>query len=397
MDEQASDRKEIMDLYEKLSALNEGYYLENNHSEQWKKLLETMSDKSKEIAEKKWPFASVKVLTDTHAEETYIPMDYKKTTLKILSKYNPEKLNKDQKPVPFWGYYMLILRNDVFQYSKKIKLKKLENDRLFKIPERMQRKLNKMLHIVKEYKKQHPEEAFDLYCPRAKQLFLDEKICNDPKELDEILQINKMTYAPKSRKQKNKTKDTEHKTPKTVEDEGSADIDNNYLQIEEELALGAFFKIISKSYELKINTKKQKPEDQLQKEQFMKDIITCYYINNLWDKYTNLELAEILKIVQGDTGENRKFLSLSVIRKYQEVGKEIEKINRSGDPDKRKKLKTLIKCKPATLEFLSISHNKKKNYGTKRITDFRKFVREYVNELQEPAKSEYLELINQYL
>lgn len=398
---QESDKIIIEKYFDELSNLNEPYDLSINHSDAWLHTFSKMAWQAKLIAEAAWPQASKEKIYNPKSQEEFYwkPMDYEKTVIHALYYYDPKKQSKNNENgkaenVTFWQYFMFLLRNDVFKRYTEIKTEMAINARSIKISKRKQKKINKLIHVHKMARKENPELSPDINSIKVRPILIASNICKDEKELDDLLKLNRNSYSADFAE-----KDT---LLENSDDEKNSLLEQNKFVADKILTtISTFLILMEKAYLEKIHLKEQNDIDQKLKEEFMKEILTCYYMNKFIKKFPNLDTNQIIAIFRKSPITSRR-----IIREYEKKNEEIREIitsynrkhirdliNKDDDraapaeliiyKHKLKDIKELSKKAPVTLELISYEHDKQKNYGTRRITDFRKFFRKMLEATDE--------------
>lgn len=387
--------KQITTLYHQILDLKETFDFSMDHTLEWNNTLKIMGQYAREIAEKTWPKNTVIILPEDDYENKnnypytnldYEPLNYNLTVLKILKYYDPQKttINKytgEKHQVQFWEYFMYILRNDVFRYCTELKIEEANKSRVFKISRQKQRTINKMIHLLKIKNKENPEIKLNLYSKEARKIFLQEIPFKNEKELDKLLELNRASYEYNTKFKDSIIKNTSDKKNDIINA-------NQFSKDEMIKIIQIFIGIMEKCFTLKMNQKKQKPEAQKNKILFAQEIITCYYIKRLESLFPDYDPFEILDLLM-----NRNFTSNTIMREFLKREMEIINILKSNNPQRNDIIKKLMKTSPASLESISIKNGKEKNYGTRRITDFRKFMQAHYVSMLKQTEQEVVQII----
>lgn len=347
---------EIENLYKELKVMNEKFLLKEPHSPLWKQKFDNLCDYAKDIAAEKWfkkgfneKLKKLKEMNLSNEPK----LNYETLVLKILRDFREGKGSGEEK-ITFYGFFMYKLMARVSVYKQEVEGTLYRG---FKLSSRDSAKIRRMISFLKKnelYTKSHKP---DLYNEKNKKLFIQNGICRDMKEVNRLLVLNNRKFNAETRKGNSI--------------ENSVSVEDNFIsRLDDEDFISNFLDFVDYGYKKQISKRRQQKDSQEKKETFLKDIITCYYMNVLLKKSSLLNESALSPLFQ-----KHSFSSPSILAIYRQHSQAVEariKKEKVITPE----LKNFIDSVPVTLESISLSYGKADNYGSRRIAAFKKLLKE---------------------
>ncbi|MCQ2591326.1 MAG: hypothetical protein MJ188_00960 [Treponema sp.] len=363
-------KAEICNLYTTLTnQAQTPFSLQNHYESVWIQSFSSLVQKAQEIAETKWPYYSKEMVALYTTEISLYKIDYEQICLKILNYYNPEKVlinKKTQKPykISFWDYFISVLWKEVCRNATKMKIEKANNNRLSKVPDHKQRKINKLLQALKIYNNKNPQNKLHIYDKEAESYLIGLKIF-DEEETKTLIKINNVSLNMMNVISENRKDDISSLDKELSKDQIHNNPGPDYLSAQ--ATVTTIFKIINKGFLTKMNIKKQNEEAQKEKIDFMKQILTLHYLNKLTELFYDLTPEEIV-LLMSDKDFFSKEIAIKFLKKQQDLLELIKTNKCTGN-----QIKQYQKITKPTMESVALNLGKPKNYGIKRITNFKQF------------------------
>lgn len=348
--------KTINILYSEIKALNEKFLLKETHSKIWNTKFTQLCDYAKDISAQNWLTDKIKEKLGEikKRNEDDVPvLRFESLVMKILRDYREGHIS-DGHEISFYDFFYYKLRTRVVSYTKEIEAILYRG---FKLSCRENAKINRMISFLKKNNLYTPPNKPDLYNENSKRLFIENGICKDMAEVNKLLALNSRSF--------------EAGMPRTdSEDNKNISEDNLVDLLDDEIYILKFLDFLDAAYKIQISKRHQSDATQHQKEAFLRDIITCYYMNVLLKKSERLSEVPLSLLFR-----SRSFCSFSILQLYEQHSKAVEeriKKQKVITPE----LQDFINSSPVTLEAISLSHKKPLTYGSRRMSVFRKLLKE---------------------